>query len=140
MRVSERITKFWAAALTIAVAGFSFQSAAVGQIVKAAQSSEIAASRPNIPATGNVAQWLGQARTAMSEGNLKLADHYIQIAEQLQRQSRLHFGRSAIDRGRCTCHTKQISRQYRVDTIGARCREWAGRRARTRGQIGTGGP
>ena len=85
MRVSEQLIKRnWLPVLIVALAMGSPWSAATGQIV-VPTTENFSDSTPE-PAAGSALEWLNQARTAMSQGNRELAEHYIQIAEGLYAQ------------------------------------------------------
>ncbi len=93
MRVSDRLTHgFWTLGMACAAALMFIPGQSSGQIVSAANdygssatTAEPADQQP--PATGDYMQWLAAAKQAMGQQQLDLADHYLQLSEELYRQA-----------------------------------------------------
>ena len=84
MRVSDRISKLWASALTIALAVVTTQAMTFGQIVSTAtQSTDNSVTSSSAPASVTADQWLKQAKAAMAKGDKRLAEFSIEVAEEL---------------------------------------------------------
>ena len=83
MRVSKQLlTKSWFPVLTFALSVVLPWSMVTGQIVVPATENF----SDTTPATGTPTEWLNKARGAITTGDLKLADYYVQIAEELYQQ------------------------------------------------------